>query len=567
LSLPTFVTAMADYYSIIAKAVSALDPNNESERWRLYERAGSAVIAEMNGADPAFEQYDIAAAQLSLEMAIDQVEADAARGQYGQVAIDTLSDVSLRIRVLVAPSPPTNQNGEARGSLSRLWAGILRRAGDGAQGPGKARSGHPPDEIQFEKVRDTWLTDLLARASREVDNEEQDFAPKRALTRNAYSPLPLGIAAHHRQTAHFDPEKLLRQSVPALSDYWPSRCSTDLSIFDQITSELTVKSICSPMGPDIPAGSNVEDLNSFFTDAGRDPLNYPSRVIDSNGKVTGIIWFERLFSAAGAPVEEVMEGLDHNHLMSSATTIIDAVELFSSNSNMYFYITHLSEVVGVIFYRDLFKPQGRLAFLALALQIEDQALRLCDSASIRERCWLSLSDYRRRKAIELFKLSHGREPRLKVDLREDIGHAPIKPRRAPDTSDISLLIGCTNLVDKATMIWKQKLITPATKAEVLGCFNDLKEVRDQCAQLGVEKDVVLQARLAPLISSAKRLRNSLCESTRSHEIGEGNATFELPSHPNHRRDASSVQHVPRIQAATPASIPSGPRMGCGDARA
>jgi hypothetical protein len=307
----------------------------------------------MNSADPAFDQYDIAAAQLSLEMAIDQVEADAARGQYGQVAIDTLSNVSLRTRVLVAPNPPTNQNGEARGSLSRLWAGILRRTGDGAQGLGKARSGHPPDEVECEKVRDTWLTDLLARASREVDNEEQDFAPKRALTRNAYSPLPLGIATHHRQTTYFDPEKLLIQPVPALSDYWPSRCSRDLSVFDQITSELTVKSICGPMGPDIPAGSNVEDLNSLFPDAGSDPLNYPSRVIDSNGKVTGIIWFERLLSAARAPVEEVMEGLDHNHLMSSATTIIDAVEFFSSNSNMYFYVTHLSEVVGVVFYRDL----------------------------------------------------------------------------------------------------------------------------------------------------------------------------------------------------------------------
>jgi hypothetical protein len=36
-------------------------------------------------------------------------------------------------------------------------------------------------------VRDTGLTDLLARASREVDNDKQHFAPKRALTSNAYS--------------------------------------------------------------------------------------------------------------------------------------------------------------------------------------------------------------------------------------------------------------------------------------------------------------------------------------------------------------------------------------------
>jgi hypothetical protein len=97
---------------------------------------------------------------------------------------------------------------------------------------------------------------------------------------------------------------------------------------------------------------------------------------------------------------------------------------------------------------------------------------------------------------------------------------PIMLRWPPDTTDISLLIGCTNLVDKATMIWKQKLITPATKADVLSVFNALKEVRDQCARPGVEKEVVLQGRLAPLINSAKRLRNSLIESTRFYDINE-----------------------------------------------
>jgi hypothetical protein len=170
LNLPTFITAMADYYSIIAKAISTLDQNTESERWRLYERARSAVIAEMKSAEPAFDQRQIAAAQLSLEMAIDQVDAEA-------------SNVSLRASVLVASTPPTNQNGKARGSLARLWAGHLRRADDGAQGRGETRSGRPPDETECEKVRDTWLSELLARASCEVDNDEQNFAPPR-LRRN-----------------------------------------------------------------------------------------------------------------------------------------------------------------------------------------------------------------------------------------------------------------------------------------------------------------------------------------------------------------------------------------------
>jgi hypothetical protein len=59
LSLPTFITPMADYYSIIAKAVSTLDPNTEGARRRLHERARSAVISEMHRAEPALDQSDI----------------------------------------------------------------------------------------------------------------------------------------------------------------------------------------------------------------------------------------------------------------------------------------------------------------------------------------------------------------------------------------------------------------------------------------------------------------------------------------------------------------------------
>jgi hypothetical protein len=34
--------------------------------------------------------------------------------------------------------------------------------------------------------RDTWLTDLLERASREEDEDYQDFTPKRPSNRNVY---------------------------------------------------------------------------------------------------------------------------------------------------------------------------------------------------------------------------------------------------------------------------------------------------------------------------------------------------------------------------------------------
>jgi hypothetical protein len=38
---------MADYYSILAQAVNALDPNTGMARQQLYQRARSAMISEL----------------------------------------------------------------------------------------------------------------------------------------------------------------------------------------------------------------------------------------------------------------------------------------------------------------------------------------------------------------------------------------------------------------------------------------------------------------------------------------------------------------------------------------
>jgi hypothetical protein len=57
-----------------------------------------------------------------------------------------------------------------------LRAGILRLADDGAVGRGEAMSDHSEDDTP--SGGRTWLTALLARASRGVDNDEQDLTPR-----------------------------------------------------------------------------------------------------------------------------------------------------------------------------------------------------------------------------------------------------------------------------------------------------------------------------------------------------------------------------------------------------
>jgi hypothetical protein len=119
---------MADYHSILAKAVDAVDPNTQAARRQLYDRARAAMIAKIESAMPPFDGADVAAAKVALESAIAKVEAN------------TVQRTALR-------KPPAAPQTE-RAAPSR-----------GGQG--------------------TWLTEVLERASCEGNRDKQDFAPKR----------------------------------------------------------------------------------------------------------------------------------------------------------------------------------------------------------------------------------------------------------------------------------------------------------------------------------------------------------------------------------------------------
>ncbi len=71
---------MADYYPLIARAVSGLDANAPGESRRaLYERARSALIAQLRSVQPPLTESEITRERLSLEEAIRKVESEAAQ--------------------------------------------------------------------------------------------------------------------------------------------------------------------------------------------------------------------------------------------------------------------------------------------------------------------------------------------------------------------------------------------------------------------------------------------------------------------------------------------------------
>src|SRR5579871_4493494 len=75
---------MADYYPLIARAVSGLDANATGEQRRaLYERARTALIAQLRGVTPPLSESEITRERLTLEEAIRKVEQEAAQRARG----------------------------------------------------------------------------------------------------------------------------------------------------------------------------------------------------------------------------------------------------------------------------------------------------------------------------------------------------------------------------------------------------------------------------------------------------------------------------------------------------
>ena len=71
---------MADYYPLIARAIAGLDPSAPGEARRaLYERARSALIAQLRGVQPPLSESEITRERLALEEAVRKVESEAAQ--------------------------------------------------------------------------------------------------------------------------------------------------------------------------------------------------------------------------------------------------------------------------------------------------------------------------------------------------------------------------------------------------------------------------------------------------------------------------------------------------------
>ena len=109
---------MADYHPLIARAVAGLEKNTGDGRRALYERARSALIAQLRSTEPALSESEITRERLALEEAIRKVEAESARQN--------------RLEARAEPKP------KMRGARCREVGGIGAPAGRSRAGPAAA---------------------------------------------------------------------------------------------------------------------------------------------------------------------------------------------------------------------------------------------------------------------------------------------------------------------------------------------------------------------------------------------------------------------------------------------
>jgi hypothetical protein len=95
---------VADYYPLIGRAVAALEDNTVELRCAVYERARTALVAQLSKRDPPSTESEIRREQSALEQAIRKLEAEqlSRLAQTDDALTGKLNELVLRMRKMRA---------------------------------------------------------------------------------------------------------------------------------------------------------------------------------------------------------------------------------------------------------------------------------------------------------------------------------------------------------------------------------------------------------------------------------------------------------------------------------
>ena len=206
---------MTDYHPLIARAVDGLARNTGEARRALYERARSALVAQLRSVEPALSESDITKERLALEEAIRKVESEAARKALSEPRTQPRAEPRFEPRPAprqpaaeTRPRTPPDSGNEPRrerinSTAADLPAGqadagspIPPQLPDAAQAEASAAAARPSARNRILSARTTSLSNDGVRGFRSVVKEADGLGAATAKaaqtardTRDSYIPV------------------------------------------------------------------------------------------------------------------------------------------------------------------------------------------------------------------------------------------------------------------------------------------------------------------------------------------------------------------------------------------
>lgn len=121
---------MADFHPILARAIAGLTDKSPEARRAVYDRARTALLAQLRSLDPPLSEADITRERLSLDEAVSRIEAEIALAE----AIEpSLPPLPLDEPAPAPAAPPTRPEPKPRPAMSQETPRFEERTAEDAQ--------------------------------------------------------------------------------------------------------------------------------------------------------------------------------------------------------------------------------------------------------------------------------------------------------------------------------------------------------------------------------------------------------------------------------------------------
>ncbi len=130
---------MADFYPILARAVAGLPDNTAETRRAIYDRARTALVAQLRGLDPPLSEAEIMRERLALDEAVARIEAD-----YDEAPAEQPAAEGPVVRPLEAlPQPPRPPEPKKQATFAPLPAETGEEEGEPLPEPSQPQVARP----------------------------------------------------------------------------------------------------------------------------------------------------------------------------------------------------------------------------------------------------------------------------------------------------------------------------------------------------------------------------------------------------------------------------------------